>query len=184
MIFFLLIMTAGVFVMKYSFEELNEIFSKVDDDAAVALAAAVNSHKRIFVYGAGRSGLMLRAFAMRLAQVGRVVYVVGETVTPAICEGDLLVLASASGSTASVIRYAEVATEVGADIYAITATEGSALCGIDCRRVFIDAPSKDNAKGSIMGTLFEQSVLLFCDHVIAIIGADHAMMRAAHANLE
>jgi len=40
--------------------------------------------KRIYVTGAGRSGLIARAFAMRLLHLGFDVFVVGETVTPAI----------------------------------------------------------------------------------------------------
>ena len=53
--------------------------------------------KRIIVCGTGRSGLMLKSFAMRLMQIGYISYVVGETITPAIKEGDLLIVASASG---------------------------------------------------------------------------------------
>ncbi len=40
------------------------------------------SAKRIYVMGAGRSGLIAKAFAMRLMHLGMHSYVVGETITP------------------------------------------------------------------------------------------------------
>ena len=58
--------------------ELNAALGKVPREAA----ECVRAHDRVFVGGAGRSGLMLRAFAMRLMQTGREVCVIGETVTP------------------------------------------------------------------------------------------------------
>lgn len=47
---------------------------------------------RIYVAGAGRSGLIAKAFAMRLMHIGMESYVVGETITPAMQNGDLLVV--------------------------------------------------------------------------------------------
>ena len=41
---------------------------------------------------------------MRLMQMGYISYVVGETITPALKEGDLLIVASASGETNSVCQ--------------------------------------------------------------------------------
>ncbi|NLO77568.1 MAG: 6-phospho-3-hexuloisomerase, partial [Methanomicrobiales archaeon] len=39
--------------------------------------------ERIYVMGAGRSGLVAKGFAMRLMHLGMHSYVVGETITPA-----------------------------------------------------------------------------------------------------
>jgi Predicted sugar phosphate isomerase involved in capsule formation len=44
--------------------------------------------------GAGRSGLVAKAFAMRLMHLGMISYVVGETITPALQTGDLIVVLS------------------------------------------------------------------------------------------
>ncbi|KPJ68548.1 MAG: 6-phospho 3-hexuloisomerase, partial [Syntrophobacter sp. DG_60] len=54
---------------------------------------------RIYVVGAGRSGMVARAFAMRLVHLGRKVFVVGETVTPALRKEDTLLAVSGSGKT-------------------------------------------------------------------------------------
>ena len=170
--------------MKYDFLALKDIFEQVDEASIGVLAEEIDARARIFVYGAGRSGLMLRAFAMRLAQMGRTVYVVGETVTPAIEENDLLLIASASGKTESALRYAQVASRLGARVACITAAE-SALASCADAVICLPAPTKDTPDThSIMGTLFEQAVLLFGDAVIAALDTDPAQMRARHANLE
>ena len=171
--------------MKYEIQDLSEILEKIPDCEVEAFSTTLNAYKRIFVYGAGRSGLMMKAFAMRLAQAGATVYVVGETITPSIEENDVLILASASGRTSSVLTYAKVAKENGAAVYAITSSSDSSLATIADGKVVISAPTKDSARSnSIMGTLFEQSVLLFCDAVIQLVFKETEQMRKRHANLE
>ena len=171
--------------MDYQFGRLAAVFEQVAQSAPAGMGAVVKAHPRVFVYGAGRSGLMLKAFAMRLAQAGRTVYVVGETVTPAITKDDVLILASASGKTPSVLRYAQTAKDVGADLYSLTASPDSPLAALSDGLVCLPAPTKDSApQTSIMGTVFEQAVLLFCDLVVQELSEDVAQMRLRHANLE
>ena len=173
--------------MIYDFEPLAEVFRTLPEDSVQRTADSVLAHPRIFVYGAGRSGLMLKAFAMRLAQAGRTVYAVGETVTPAIGRNDLLILASASGNTASVCRYAKTAMDAGADILTLTASPQSELTAIAGKAdVCFHTPTKEDGENpiSLMGTLFEQTLLLFCDQVILALREDAAEMRKRHANLE
>lgn len=165
--------------------ELAAIAAALPADAAARCAARIEEHERVFVYGAGRSGLMLRALAMRLAQMGKTAYVVGETVTPAVASGDLLILASASGTTHSVCRYARIAADLGVDLLVISAREESELASIRQPDVVFAAPTKDSGAGKqVMGSLFEQSLLLFGDAVVSCIHADPALMRRNHANLE
>ena len=171
--------------MIYDFQELADIFSQIPTDAPKDLAVSINAHQRIFVHGAGRSGLMLKAFAMRLAQAGRTVYVAGETVTPAIDDGDVLILASASGKTSSVICNAQTAKKVGAAIYSLTATADSPLAALSDELVIMPASTKDSATShSIMGTGFEQALLLFFDMAVLELGEDTKKMRSRHSNLE
>ena len=171
--------------MTYDFDSLSAIFAQIPFDGREKMIEAIQAHNRIFLYGAGRSGLMIKAFAMRLAQMAKSVFAVGEVVTPAIEEGDLLILASASGETASVLRAAEVAKGVGATVLSITARSQSTLSSVSDSVVCIPAPTKDEqGGGGVMGTLFEQSVLLFCDAIIKTLGANPLEMRTRHANLE
>ncbi len=58
------------------------------------LAAALDSAPQIFVTAAGRSLLMVKAFAMRLMHLGYPVHVTGDVTTPALRKGDLLLAAT------------------------------------------------------------------------------------------
>ena len=64
--------------------ELKEALSSVEDARVDALAQRICAADRVFLTGAGRSLLMVRACAMRLMQLGLTVYVPGEVVTPSI----------------------------------------------------------------------------------------------------
>mgnify|MGYP003603061616 CR=1 FL=1 len=47
-------------------QEIDTVLDLVDETQLDAVAPLLTKEKRIFVLGAGRSGLMARAFAMRL----------------------------------------------------------------------------------------------------------------------
>jgi 6-phospho-3-hexuloisomerase len=171
--------------MKFDFKQLEALFNGIRNDAAENLACAVSAHSRVFVHGAGRSGLMIKAFAMRLAQAGLTVHAVGDCTTPSITTKDILVVASASGKTYGVVRCAETARSLGAKVFCITATPESELADLaDCVICF-PAPTKDSADaGSLMGTLFEEALLLFFDDTVNRLDATASEMRSRHANLE
>ena len=86
--------------------ELANTLKNIDQEEIDRLATGIKQAKRIFVSGAGRSLLMLKGLAMRLMHLGYDVYVVGEVTTPAFLPDDLLILASASGETTSLINTA------------------------------------------------------------------------------
>lgn len=78
--------------------ELDIILNSIDEKQTECLVdkilAIKGTDKKVYIAGVGRSSLMIRSFAMRLMHLDITVYVVGETVTPAIQEGDLLILGS------------------------------------------------------------------------------------------
>ena len=172
--------------MKLIVSELERLAGAVTEETLERCAQKISAHDRIFVYGAGRSGLMLRALAMRLAQQGRTVYAVGDCTTPAIGEGDLLIAASASGATHSVCRFVQIALDCGADVLVITARAQSPLTELAPADVLLPSPTKDEAGDSVqpMGSLFEQALLLCGDAVVRRMEADATGMRRRHANLE
>ncbi|MGN0266925.1 MAG: 6-phospho-3-hexuloisomerase [Lachnospiraceae bacterium] len=151
----------------------------------------IKNHKRIFVYGTGRSGLMLKAFAMRLMQIGLDSYVVGETTTPSVEKGDLLVIASASGETGSVVMTAQSAVKQGVDLVVISSNTESSLGKIQKPDIIIESATKfSNSKASIqpLGSLFEQMLLVVFDAIILKMsqkeeGTNEDMARR-HASLE
>ena len=50
-------------------EELDRSTKTIAPEKLQEVIKKIKEHKRIFVYGTGRSGLMLKAFAMRLMSV-------------------------------------------------------------------------------------------------------------------
>ena len=61
--------------------ELKEASTHVSTEQTDSLVEAILSAKKVFVAGAGRSGFMLKSFAMRMMHMGIDAYVVRETVT-------------------------------------------------------------------------------------------------------
>ena len=78
-------------------DNLTRILDVTDKSKAAELVKMVKGAGATFIGGAGRSLLVSRFFAMRLVHSGHKVFMVGEVVTPAIKEGDLLILVSGSG---------------------------------------------------------------------------------------
>ncbi len=154
----------------------------VDDKSIEELLRVVISANRIFIYGAGRSGLAARAFAMRLVHLEFQTYVIGETITPSTQENDLFICISGSGETSSVIDYARSAKKAGVRIAAITSYPQSTLAKMSDLVVTIkgktklDISKEDYEKRQIqgqsvtlapMGTLFEDTAMIFFDGLIA-----------------
>lgn len=100
--------------------ELTEYAKQMDNDGLAAVEKLITEAKRIFVSGAGRSGFAARGFSNRLMHLGYTVYFVGEPTTPSIQEGDLLIIGSGSGNTASLVSNAKKAKEQGAKVATLT----------------------------------------------------------------
>jgi 6-phospho-3-hexuloisomerase len=158
------------------------------DDLAETLAEA----RRIFVLGAGRSGIALQMTAMRLMHLGLTVHVVGDVTTPAIGPGDVLLTASGSGTTTSIVRGADAAVKAGASVTVITTAEASPLAALATAVVVVPAAGKLDRSGAVSaqyaGSLFEQTVMLLGDALFHSLwlrsgqSADELWPR--HSNLE
>ena len=81
--------------------ELYKYGKLIKEDEVKEVVELCQKANRIFIAGAGRSGFCARGFANRMMHLGFTVYFVGETTTPSIQEGDLLIVGSGSGTTAS-----------------------------------------------------------------------------------
>jgi len=174
--------------------ELERSLSSLSPEDAERLVDAILTAGKIFVAGAGRSGFMVKAFAMRLMHMGFDSFVVGETVSPNLGKDDLLVIGSGSGETGSLVSIATKARKIGACIAAVTIFPESSIGALADVVVRIPAPTpKSGLESGIasmqpMGSLFEQSLLLFLDSVIVRLmerqGKDSDTMFTRHANLE
>lgn len=175
-------------------EELSKTLGQIDDQSAEALTEKLLGAGKILVAGAGRSGFAAKAFAMRLMHMGFDAYVVGETVTPNLEPGDVLLIGSGSGETGSLVSMATKAKALGGTLALVTIFPESTIGKLADISVRIPAPTpkaaSDNGLTSIqpMGSLFEQSLFLFLDVVILklmeVKSKDSGTMFKRHANLE
>ncbi|MFF5235220.1 6-phospho-3-hexuloisomerase [Dactylosporangium sp. NPDC000521] len=173
--------------------EITASLRTLDPSGLTALADAVLQSERVFVTGEGRSGFMARAFAMRLMHLGTQVYFVGDTCTPALTAGDLVIAVSGSGTTASTLRTVQAAAANGCRIAAVTSDPASALGTAAEIVAHVPGATKHRRAGepsSIqpLSSLFDQCVHLTLDAVCLAIATrrdiDNATAVKAHANTE
>lgn len=158
--------------------------------------------RKALVVGAGRSGLVGKAFAMRLMHVGIDVYVMGETITPAIGEGDIVIIISGSGSGAMSIAAARMAKRLGSVIFAVTSYPDSDLGQVSDYIVVVPgreavAEESDYQSRQLlgeheslapMGTLFEGTCAVLLDGLIAELmtrlEVSEISMKEKHSTIE
>lgn len=167
--------------------ELASVAAGVDRREMARLVEVISGANRLFVTGMGRSGLMCRALAMRLMHLRLEVFVVGETTTPAIRKGDLLLCCSRYGRSRSLKTYIEKAHETGAKAAVITMTLRSPLAR-QADDVFLIPVAEGGASRQPLGTIFEQSLLLYCDALVLLamkrLGVSERDMAEQHTQLE
>ncbi|MFJ6538084.1 6-phospho-3-hexuloisomerase [Paenarthrobacter sp. NPDC091711] len=173
-------------------DEITGTAAKLDEQQMARLASHISHPGRIFVAGAGRSGLVLRMAGMRLMHLGLTVHIAGDTTTPAIASGDLLLVASGSGTTSGVVKSAETAAKAGARIAVFTTNADSPLAGLADALVIIPAAQKTDHGSAVSkqyaGSLFEQALFLATEAIFQSLWESDAQpaekLWLRHANLE
>ena len=145
---------------------------------------------RIFVYGAGRSGHVAKAFAIRLVHLGFQTFVIGETITAPVQKGDMVLIISGSVETIPAVMTAEIAHNIGAKVVSFTGKSKSGIAKYADITLFISANCDDVERKMLapLGTLFEASVWILLDGLVAdLMEGKHETedtMRKRHATLE
>ena len=174
-------------------EELSQSIHLISDEEAEKLLNGILGSNKVFVAGAGRSGFMAKSFAMRMMHMGIDAYVIGETVTPNFEKDDILIIGSGSGETKSLVSLAQKAAAIGGKIAAVTLFPDSTIGKLADVTVTLPGSPKDQTESEYktiqpMGSLFEQTLLLFYDAMILRFmekkGLDTDKMYGKHANLE
>lgn len=162
-----------------------------------AILTAHRENKRIFLTGAGRSGLVASAFAMRLMHLDFTVYVIGEIVTPAVESDDLVIAISGSGETSPIVEMSTIIKEKGTKLAVVTSNKDSRLGSLADITVQISGrPHIDSVSFlerqltgisisfAPLGTIFEINVMILMDSVIAGLmlatGKSEADMKQKH----
>jgi 6-phospho-3-hexuloisomerase len=179
-------MTVAKDATSFILDALAKVLSEDRSAEIGAMADLVVKAPQIFVYGVGRSGLVARAFAMRLVQLGLKCFFIGETITPIVEAGDAVLIVSNTGATMSAIQTANIARRVGASVVSVTANRTSKLAHASNVVVTVKENGGDRAsKYAPLGTLFEDATLLLLDGVVADVmerlGESESTMRARHA---
>ncbi len=182
---------------------LNDVIGRLDREAIKAMIQKVLEGERIFVMGAGRSGLVAKAFAMRLMHLGFSAYVVGETTTPAVQPQDVVIAISGSGETHSIADLGKIVKDIGSTLITVTSKKESTLGRISDIAMILPSKTKNdldeggylerNMRGDYknlppLGTSFEITSLIFLDSIIAqlirLTGASEAELKSRHTNIE
>jgi len=178
--------------LKLILEENRKLADQLNFDQLALLLPLIQNSDRIFLVGAGRSGLALRSAAMRLMHFGLTVFVAGETTTPAIRKGDLLIAASGSGTTSTIVKAAEKAAGTGAIVVSFSTTTDSPLAKLSNQILILPAAQKEDhgktVSAQYAGSLFEQALLLMTDAIFQTLwdadGTPAEELWKRHANLE
>ena len=176
--------------IKYIQKKIEDILEKVSQEDIDNVKDLFFKSDRIFVYGAGRSGLVAKAFAIRLVHLGFQTFVIGETITAPVRKGDLVIIISGSGETIPAVMTAEIAHNLGANVVSITAKKKSEIAKFANVTLFISAScdEEDRKRYAPLGTLFEASVWILLDGLNAYLldskNETEEIMRSRHATLE
>lgn len=174
----------------YIQKKIKDILNKVSKEDIKKVKDLFFKSNRIFVYGAGRSGLVAKAFAIRLVHLGYQTFVIGETITAPVRKGDLVIIISGSGETIPAVMTAEIAKNLEANVVSITAKKRSGIAKYADITLYISSMcnESDRKKFAPLGTLFEASVWILLDGLIADLldskNETEKTMRSRHATLE
>mgnify|MGYP001317694955 CR=1 FL=1 len=184
--------TADVFQesLQYIQRKTKDILGMVTREEIAQVIHAFFKAKRVFVYGAGRSGLVAKAFAIRLVHLGFQTFVIGETIGAPVKKGDLVCIVSGSGETIPAVMTAEIAKKLGATLMVITGRKNSRITTFADIAIILaaDCTEKERKQFAPLGTLFEASTWILLDGIIAELMKNkketEESMRSRHATLE
>lgn len=168
-----------------------------------ALHRADKEKKHIYVFGVGRSGNVGRSFVTRLTNMNYHAHFIGEASTPAMREGDALVVISGSGETPDIINRTKTSKELGAKVFAVTSKPNSSLGQMADHILYVPGRTKADEEYPVledsyengqlrgfktpltpMGTLFEIKAGIALDGIIPELayrkGFDESSMKELH----
>lgn len=174
-------------------QEIGLVIGKVDQAQVELFLHEILQANTIVACGAGRVGMAVRGFAMRLAHLGKRVHMLGDATVPAIGEGDLLIVASGSGETQTIYDIVAIAHKNGARVALVSGNSNSRMGKLADALVVLPAPSKTKqidgfASVQPMTTLNEQCLGILFDSMVLMLmettQETHDTMWARHSNLE
>ncbi|XP_059648882.1 uncharacterized protein LOC132294886 [Cornus florida] len=167
------------------------------------ISGAATRRGRIFVYGVGREGLMMKGLCMRLFHLGLSAHCVSDMTTPPVSSPDLLIVSAGPGGFSTVNAICGVAQSNGARILLVTAQPecgssvayASAIAYLPAKTMaddHDDGGGVGSGGGSRpllpMGSLYEGAMFVLFEMVIfrlaEVLGESPEAIRSRHTNLE
>lgn len=151
--------------------ELSVVFEHTDVTESDSLIHEITKAETVVCVGAGRVGLCMSAFAKRLMHLGKRSYWIDDVTLPELGQNALVLMASGSGETETMITYARLAKKHGYRLALISATESSTIMKHSDIGFRISVPNSNQGPHSKhssqpMTSLFEQSLYLFLDALV------------------
>ncbi len=158
-------------------EENRRLLQSLSDEALENFISRIEAANAIFCSAQGRSGYLLRCFCMRLMHLGYRVYFCGETITPAIGEGDLLVVLSGSGESASTFEAVQIAKKRSAMTFGILGNLSTRIAPLVDHSIYLPGTTKlrrdsEPISPQMAGSLFEQAAFIFLEAVVLALSQD------------
>ncbi|KAG8390304.1 hypothetical protein BUALT_Bualt01G0069700 [Buddleja alternifolia] len=162
------------------------------------ISAADRRSGKIFVYGVGREGLMLKALCMRLFHLGLSAHCVFDMTTPPITSPDLLIASAGPGGFSTVEAICGVARSGGARVVLLTGQPESGS-SVKYASVVAHIPAQTMADDRVggsesgrallpMGSVYEGAMFVLFEMVVyglgEVLGRSPEEIRARHTNLE
>ena len=169
------------------------VTNEIEIERINEITKLIYNSRKIFIYGAGRSGFIGRAFAQRLMHLGVDSVFIGDSITPQFIENDLLILISGSGETSSPVAIAKKCKKLKGKIILITSHPESSIGKISNSIINIKSKSKADLQKSsdILApytSLFDITTLAFFDSLARVIMDDKNITEIdidkRHATLE
>lgn len=174
-------------------QEIKHVLSKVNQKELNSLANTILNSNKIVTLGAGRVGLVCRAFSMRLAHLGLHAFNLQDSVVPSLKPGDLLFVCSGSGETQTIYDLVAIAKSNQITVSLITGNPSSRIGNLSDIIVNLKSPSKTKKIPGFesiqpMTTLNEQCLFVLCDAIVLMLmdklGETHETMWQRHSILE
>lgn len=172
-------------------EEMLSLADKLPMSDVPAVVERLDAAERLYFYGVGRCGLVLKMFAMRLMHLGHTCHMVGDVTTPAVSPRDLLIVASGSSTTGTVVQVCQTAKQLGTDVLLFTNNLSAPLVQQVGKVIHIPGVHKHAetlVSQQATGSLFEQMLFCFFEEIVyycmQIYQLEPKAFMQRHANLE
>ena len=173
--------------------EIKDVLNSSSFDQYKDFMESILRANKIVVFGAGRVGIAMRGFSMRLNHLGLNSFFLGDVNVPNTGAGDLLIVGSGSGNTISVADIVVIAKRNNLKVVSITANLNSLIARESAQVIVLNCQTKESSdtqrtSKQPMTTLFEQCLSIVLDSLILELmeakNETHLSMLERHNRLE